>query len=114
MVRLNRARRLLTTLVASGELPAAPRAAPFSVALIGELEGAAADDGGVISFTHAGEGWSVGHERQREHVELTRLQLAAVMLGSHVARREDAAALPAWLHAALAWRGLTVWRVDTS
>jgi hypothetical protein len=56
----------------------------------------------------------VGRERQRKHVELTRLQLTAVMLGSHVARHEDADALPARLHAALAWRGLTVWRVDTS
>ena len=117
MLRVNRPRALLEKLVAAGELPGV--AVPFSIVVVDDR-----DDPLPISFappacTGGGNGrptWSVGNETHAApwHVELSRLQLASLLIGSHVGRLDDTAALPSWLHTALQWKGLTVWRMDTS
>ena len=132
MVRINKPRKFIEKLVAAGELPGRPRQnenahvvdiLPFSFAVIDDTDDlhpisfeslqAAPDPGRTLSRS-PDQSWRVGRSRQARHVDITRLQLSALLLGSHIGRLHDTIQLPAWLHHGLMWRGLTVFRIDTS
>ena len=136
MVRINQPRKFIEKLVTAGELPGEPRQtlstaavdtqSSFSIAVTDD-----ADDPHPISFessqvaagasscgrtqSRLGEQyWRVGTTKLPRHADISRIQLSALLLGSHTGRLHDTAGLPAWLHHGLMWRGLTVFRFDTS